>query len=103
MKAKSTFVLAAFLLTALFTLPALATPAGPACPVFTAAEAAHPVPDDGTSPTPAIDEFTKECNARCAVMYCAKGTCGVHTDKNGQRACGCYDPYSFESYQTFVP
>ena len=103
MKAKWTFALAAYLLTGLFTLPALAAPAdGPVCSIFTATGSTHPVPDEGT-PTPVVDDFTKACNAKCAVMYCAQGTCGVHTDKNGQRACGCYDPYSLESYSSFVP
>lgn len=75
MKAKWTFALAIVLLA---SFAALAQDS----------ESFYPIPAE---PTPIIDSFTQSCLNFCARVYCASGSCGVYTDKNGQRACGCHD------------
>ncbi len=38
--------------------------------------------------------FELQCAQFCMVALCPEPqTCGVFTDSNGQRACGCHNPY----------
>ena len=32
------------------------------------------------------------CLSFCAVAFCPTGGCGLHTNAQGQKVCGCFDP-----------
>ena len=50
---------------------------------------------DGFSLTPKpIGSFELQCTQFCMVVLCAEpNVCGVFINSNGQRDCGCHNPY----------